>query len=67
MNGSGAKHELICAKCGVALSQAETDINYLGYNFRVELPKCPICGRIFVSEKLAYGRMRELEEMLETK
>ena len=56
-----------CAQCRVELQQREVRLRYLENTFSVELPACPVCGQVFVSEELAHGRMREVEQMLEDK
>jgi hypothetical protein len=40
---------------------------YLGQRFPVELPRCPQCGFVYVSEELALGRMLKVEQALEDK
>jgi len=56
-----------CARCRVELQPREVRLRYLGNTFTVELPACPECGQVYVSEDLAHGRMREVEQMLEDK
>jgi hypothetical protein len=40
---------------------------YLGSEFPVELWKCSDCGKIFVPEELAIGKMLRVEQALEDK
>jgi hypothetical protein len=40
---------------------------YLGYRFPVELPGCPVCGKLYVPEDLVKTKVTELETMLEEK
>ena len=49
---------LICAKCGVP---------YLGYEIYEELPRCPVCGQVYLDESLVRGRMHEVETEVEDK
>ena len=56
-----------CEKCGVYLEPIKAEAVYLGFRFPVELPGCPVCGRLFVPEALAKGRIAELETKLEEK
>lgn len=59
--------ELICAKCNVKLVPLKTSFIYLKHQFQVDLPRCPICGQLYVSEELAKGKMAEVEIQLEDK
>jgi hypothetical protein len=61
------QRELHCAHCDRPLEMKEACFTYLGHTFQAKLPTCPVCGRSFVSETLAEGRMRKIESMLETK
>jgi len=56
-----------CAKCGLALVPKKTTFEYLGHTFSHEVPVCPRCGAVFISQELAEGRMAEVEEQLEDK
>jgi len=42
-------------------------VTYLGNRFSAELPYCPKCKRVMISESIALGRMAEVEKMLEDK
>jgi hypothetical protein len=59
--------ELICAACNVPLEVGTVQASYLGQTFPVELPRCPSCGFVYVSEELAQGRMLKVEQALEDK
>lgn len=59
--------EWICAKCNIPLETGKVTVTYLGSEFPVDLPKCPQCGYVFVSEELALGKMVEVEQTLEDK
>ena len=59
--------EWICAKCGVNLEPAQVTVEYLGNEFVAELPRCPGCGLVLISEELASGKMAEVEQILEDK
>jgi ribosomal protein S27AE len=58
---------LVCGKCGVPLVPMKTQFGYLGHTFHTEVPCCPKCGRVFIPEDLAKGRMMEVETSLEDK
>lgn len=59
--------ELRCARCHVALELRETHFSYLGHAFHTELPRCPVCGQVYIDEALAKGRMARVEMELEDK
>lgn len=56
-----------CDACGVALELGIVEVAYMGSKYPVELPKCPICGQVFIPEQLALGQMAEIEKILEDK
>jgi Zn-finger nucleic acid-binding protein len=58
---------LVCAACNVPLEMGKVDAAYLGQRFPVELPRCPTCGFVYVSEELALGKMLKVEQALEDK
>ena len=59
--------DLICAACNVPLEMGKVEATYLGQRFPVELPRCPACGFVYVSEELALGKMLKVEQALEDK
>jgi hypothetical protein len=58
---------LICNKCGVPLIPTKIVFEYLGRTYSHEVPCCPVCKKVYISRKLAEGRMAEVEQMLEDK
>ena len=67
-NGSSSsRRDLICRRCGVALTEAKTEFSYLTYTFHTELLRCPVCRQVFIPEDLVKGRMAEVEAELEDK
>ena len=46
-----------CGKCG----------EYMNRSFSHEVPVCPKCGKVYISQALAEGRMAEVEAALEDK
>ena len=62
-----APTDLVCGACGVPLETGQDEASYLGQSFPVELPRCPSCGFVYVSEDLALGRMLKVEQALEDK
>ena len=59
--------DLVCAACNVPLEMGKVEATYLGQRFPVELPRCPSCGFVYVSEELALGKMLKVEQALEDK
>lgn len=59
--------DLICATCNVPLQMGKVEATYLGQRFPVELPRCPSCGFVYISEELAQGKMLKVEQALEDK
>ena len=58
---------LVCGACDAPLEMGKVEASYLGQSFPVELPRCPSCGFVYVSEELALGRMLKVEQALEDK
>jgi len=56
-----------CAKCGDALAVAAVKLAYLDETFVADLPSCPTCQRVLVSEENAVVKMALAERMLEDK
>ena len=59
--------EWVCEKCGVAMAPGRVTVEYLGNEFTAELPVCPKCGLVLVTEEVALGKMAEVERILEDK
>ncbi|MBT0894439.1 DNA-binding protein [Geobacter hydrogenophilus] len=57
----------LCAKCDLPLELAAVKLTYLDETFVVDLPACPSCQRVLVSEENAVGKMALAEQMLEDK
>lgn len=64
---SVAPLDLVCAACDVPLEVGKVEARYLGQSFPVDLPRCPKCGFVYVSEDLALGKMLQVEQALEDK
>ena len=56
-----------CRKCNRELVLKKTTFSYLGRTFGHEVLTCPTCGKVFIPEELAEGKMAEVEEQLEDK
>ncbi len=61
------KRVLICHKCNRELEMRRTDFTYLGHTFHTDLPRCPECGMVYISEELVKGRISDVETQLEDK
>lgn len=61
------KSKQICDRCKVEMTESEVEFSYLNRSFRHKVPRCPECGQVYIPEKLASGRMSEVEKMLEEK
>jgi hypothetical protein len=57
----------VCARCNVAMAPKKTMLKYLDRDFEAELMCCPTCGKVFIGEELALGKMLEVERSLEDK
>ena len=56
-----------CAKCSVELVKKSVVFEYMNRSFSHEVPVCPKCGKVYISQALAEGRMAEVELALEDK
>lgn len=61
------KGTYLCAKCKVPLEPRKVVLQYMGNDFPVELPRCPVCGQAFIPEELALGKILQVERALEDK
>ena len=59
--------KLICDRCNLEMIPQKNHFSYLGHAFSTELPTCPACGQVYIDEKLAKGRMAQVEMELEDK
>jgi hypothetical protein len=56
-----------CAVCDLPLELATVKLAYMDETFAVDLPSCPACQRVLVSEEQAVTKMALAERMLEDK
>lgn len=56
-----------CARCLVPLALATVKLAYLDKTLAVDLPSCPTCQRVLVSEENAVVKMAWAERMLDDK
>ena len=57
----------LCMKCDISLSPGTVNFDYWGFSLPYDLPRCPQCGLVFVSEAMATVQMAEVERTLEDK
>ena len=70
MNGDYRRPEDLtwnCSKCNVNLVVGPATLSYMGSRMTADLPQCPTCGFVLISEELALGKMAEVEQVLEDK
>ena len=63
----GAAKTVLCAKHRVPLEPGKVVLTYQGHTFPVDVLCCPVCGEALISEDVAKGKMREVEQTLEEK
>jgi NAD-dependent SIR2 family protein deacetylase len=56
-----------CFRCSELLVKKPVVFEYMNRSFSYEVPVCPKCGKVYISEALAEGRMAEVEASLEDK
>ena len=59
--------EWVCGRSCSPLEAGSVTVAYMGNRFTTELPVCPGCGFVLISETLALGKMAEVEQILEDK
>ena len=67
MGGLQNLDKWVCAKCGEMLVLKNKIFSYMGMTFSREVPRCPVCGMVFISKELADGKMAEVEQLMEDK
>jgi len=67
MEGMQKTGEWTCAKCGAGLVLKNKIFSYVGMTFSHEVPRCPVCGMVFISKELADGKMAKVEQLMEDK
>jgi len=64
---SAGENRLCCVRCDRELQPRKVVFEYMGHTVAHEVPVCPKCGKVYISEELAEGRMSEVEQLLEDK
>jgi rubredoxin len=57
----------MCAACDLPLEAGKVEVSNMGSKYPVDLPRCPVCGLVFIPEGLALGKMAQIEQLLEDK
>jgi len=68
-NQHGAPEDLPwrCDRCRCDLVLGQVAVAYMGNRFTADLPYCPQCKTVLITEKVATGKMAEVEQILEDK
>ena len=64
---TAGKAGLVCAKCDVALEPSSVKFSYLDREMQADVPRCPVCGQVYLSEELVTGKIHQVEASLEDK
>jgi hypothetical protein len=56
-----------CAKCKLDLVLKKNVFSYLGQTVAHDVLSCPQCGKVFIAQDLAEGKMAEVEGQIEDK
>ncbi|MDR1086465.1 MAG: hypothetical protein LBP22_16815 [Deltaproteobacteria bacterium] len=56
-----------CQKCNSPLTMVKVNVTYMGASFAVDLPSCANCHTTMIPDFLAFGKMLEVEKLLEDK
>ena len=59
--------KVICGKCEREMEPKEVALTYLGHQVTAELPVCPVCGQVYISEEVVSGKIHRVEQLLEDK
>lgn len=58
---------LICTKCNAPLILKKVTFEYINHTFYSDVPTCPKCGQVFLSEETVNNKVKEIEKLLEDK
>ena len=56
-----------CERCQCGLVVGPVAVTYMNNRFTTDLPYCPTCRTVLISEGVATGKMAEVEQILEDK
>ena len=56
-----------CCRCQCDLVVGQVAVKYMNNRFTADLPYCPVCKTVLITEAVATGKMAEVEQILEDK
>lgn len=56
-----------CQTCQCDLAVGPVTVTYMTNRFTTDLPYCPTCKTVLITERVATGKMAEVEQILEDK
>ena len=56
-----------CHNCRCTLVAGPVAVTYMTNRFTTDLPYCPSCKTVLITERVAMGKMAEVEQILEDK
>jgi NAD-dependent SIR2 family protein deacetylase len=56
-----------CERCQCHLVVGQVSVSYMNNGFTTDLPYCPTCKTVLISDAVASGKMAEVEQILEDK
>jgi hypothetical protein len=56
-----------CERCQCDLVVGPVAVTYMNNRFTTDLPYCPTCNTVLITERVAMGKMAEVEQILEDK
>ena len=56
-----------CYRCNVPLEVKTAHFSYLDRTFNHPVPRCPVCGQVYIEKDLAKGKMSSVETSFEDK
>ncbi len=61
------ERKLTCFKCGVPLEVRPVKLEYVCNTLNHNLPTCPVCGQVYMSEETARTKVADVEKEFEEK
>lgn len=61
------QERIFCGKCNVPLVMKKADFQYMRFTFNHEVPVCPVCGQVYLSEELVNSKVKQIEKTFEEK
>jgi hypothetical protein len=56
-----------CCLCDLDLEEGKVAFSYMGKIFNQEVPRCPSCGQVYISEEMVRSKIAEVEQIMEEK